>query len=307
VAILWPLCRPERKRPACALGWGDTINTANNQIIGGGFSYDAAGNMLSDGIHNYSYDAEGNLVTVDGGATATYTYDALNQRVRVDGPATGSEEFLYNVNGQRVSIWNPSTGLQTQGQAYWGAQPVEFYQPGVGAHFQHQDWEGTERVQTSYTGAVESTYTSLPFGDGYSASGGDIDAYHFAGQDQDSSASDHAQFREYSNMTGRWFSPDPYSGSYDPLNPQSMNRYAYALGNPLTFTDALGLTICEQAADSANWNDSGVIVFGYPDVCYRTDGGGGGSYISAGGGGAGAGASGTANNGPTVSHCLGNL
>lgn len=48
-------------------------------------------------------------------------------------------------------------------------------------------------------------------------------------------------------MAGRWFSPDPYSGSYDPLNPQTMNRYAYVLNNPLMFTDALGLVTCAAA------------------------------------------------------------
>ena len=37
-------------------------------------------------------------------------------------------------------------------------------------------------------------------------------------------------------------SPDPYSGSYDMNNRQSLNRYSYVLSNhPLTFTDRLGL------------------------------------------------------------------
>ncbi|HEX3942411.1 MAG TPA: hypothetical protein VHX11_13075 [Acidobacteriaceae bacterium] len=36
-------------------------------------------------------------------------------------------------------------------------------------------------------------------------------------------------------------SRDPYSGSYDFSNPQSLNRYSYAMNNPLTFTDPSGL------------------------------------------------------------------
>jgi hypothetical protein len=36
--------------------------------------------------------------------------------------------------------------------------------------------------------------------------------------------SEHAQFRQYSFLQGRWLAPDPYMGSYDPTNPQSMNR-----------------------------------------------------------------------------------
>jgi hypothetical protein len=39
-------------------------------------------------------------------------------------------------------------------------------------------------------------------------------------------------------------SPDPYDGSYDPNNPQSLNRYSYALNNPLVFSDPSGLNPC---------------------------------------------------------------
>ncbi len=38
---------------------------------------------------------------------------------------------------------------------------------------------------------------------------------------------------------GRWLSPDALGG--DVTNPQSLNRYAYALNNPTTFVDPLGL------------------------------------------------------------------
>ncbi len=37
------------------------INSANNQIITSGYSYDPAGNMLNDGVNAYTYDAEGNI------------------------------------------------------------------------------------------------------------------------------------------------------------------------------------------------------------------------------------------------------
>jgi RHS repeat-associated protein len=52
---------------------------------------------------------------------------------------------------------------------------------------------------------------------------------HFAGLEHDSgSNTDHAQFRQYSNAQGRWMGMDPYAGSYDFSNPQSLNRYSYA-------------------------------------------------------------------------------
>ncbi len=46
-------------------------------------------------------------------------------------------------------------------------------------------------------------------------------------------------FRLYSDGVGRWISPDPVGGSI--FNPQSLNRYAYVLNNPTSFTDPLGL------------------------------------------------------------------
>lgn len=54
---------------------------SNNRINNGIEKYDAAGNMTTDGFHNYTYDAENRIATVDGGAT-TYVYDANGQCVR---------------------------------------------------------------------------------------------------------------------------------------------------------------------------------------------------------------------------------
>ncbi len=228
-----------------------SVNTANNQL--NGYTYDAAGNMTNDGNHSYTYDAEGNLTAVDGGATASYVYDALNHRVRtvVDSQVT---EFVFNQSGQRVSTWKPGF-YQLAGQSYWGAKPVEFYVASV-ANYQHQDWLGTERLRTTYNGAVEGSYQSLPFGDGQTSSGEDYDAYHFAVLDTDSeSATDHAQFRQYSPAQGRWMRPDPYAGSYDANNPQSFNRYSYVLNNPLAGIDPSGLNCDIQGNGCPGYGD----------------------------------------------------
>jgi hypothetical protein len=84
------------------------------------------------------YDAEGNVMAVDGGAKATYVYNALNQRVRatVGGTAT---EYFFNAGGQRVSECNGSTGAQLEGKYHWGAMPVAYYASGS-THFEQQDW-----------------------------------------------------------------------------------------------------------------------------------------------------------------------
>ena len=101
-------------------------------------------------------------------------------------------------------------------------------------------WLGTERARTTANATLEGSYSSLPFGDGTALSGTDNAPAHFAGLAQDLSARaglSQAMFREYRSTSGTWLSPDSYSGSYKPVNPQTFNRYVYAGNSPLTFVD----------------------------------------------------------------------
>jgi RHS repeat-associated protein len=60
--------------------------------------------------------------------------------------------------------------------------------------------------------------------------------------------------RELLPTQGRWLSPDPAGmNAADPSNPQSWNRYAYVLNNPLILIDPSGLQ------NGVDW-DTGCIV-----------------------------------------------
>src|SRR5579884_1941837 len=52
---------------------------------------------------------------------------------------------------------------------------------------------------------------------------------------------DYALNRYYSAPMGRFLSAVPYGGSMDPENPQSFNRYAYVMGDPVNGNDPTGL------------------------------------------------------------------
>jgi RHS repeat-associated protein len=275
------------------------FNTSTNQVQTSGYAYDAAGNMTNDGLHSYTYDAEGNMTKVDGGSTVTYTYDALNHRVRFDAGGA-AVEFIFNPAGQHTSAWDAVNRWEWEGWTYWGSTRLSFY-GNITTRFEHQDWMGTERARTNVSGQVVESFSSLPFGDGYTVGAGgegDWDAYHFGTLDQDSTSNEHAQFREYSNMPGRWMSPDPYAGSYDFSNPQSLNRYSYVTNNPLSMIDPLGLVY----NNAVNWaynpctdNDDPII------VCFWNGSDGGASEGAIYGGGSRAGGSGPGaapNNGP---------
>jgi len=89
----------------------------------------------------------------------------------------------------------------------------------------------------------------------------------------------------------RWISPDPAGVAVaDPSNPQTWNRYAYVVNNPLQFTDPTGLE-CFDAGDNPEDCDGGFsLAFGFDrgggyfsglffddwndPIPWRTDGGG---------------------------------
>ncbi len=66
--------------------------------------------------------------------------------------------------------------------------------------------------------------------------------YKFTGKERDSeSGLDNFGARYNSSSMGRFMSVDPSRESVSPANPQSWNRYAYALNNPLAYVDRNGL------------------------------------------------------------------
>src|SRR5256885_8045894 len=63
----------------------------------------------------------------------------------------------------------------------------------------------------------------------------------FTTYDRDGNGSDEAMFRRYNRKHSRFDQPDPYEGSYDLSDPQSLNRYAYTQNDPVNFVDPSGL------------------------------------------------------------------
>jgi RHS repeat-associated protein len=173
----------------------------------------------------------------------------MNNRTQI-APTRGTYEFVFDIFGRRVSCWSAASHTLAIANVYSDTSPVAFRNAGS-TSFEHLNWVGTERVRTSYSGSETSAFSSLPWGDGLSPNGDNGDQYDFAGLDRDpEDNSEHAQFRQYAVNQGRWLMIDPYYGSYDFNNPQSFNRYSYALNNPVSFTDTSGL-ICTQNPDGS--------------------------------------------------------
>jgi len=75
----------------------------------------------------------------------------------------------------------------------------------------------------------------------------------FTGKERDSeSGLDYFGARYFGSALGRFTSPDPLLNSGRPDDPQTWNRYAYTLNNPLRYTDPNGLYVWGNCAGDAD-------------------------------------------------------
>ncbi len=215
-----------------------TFDTYNRIASGNGVSYDAAGNVINDGFHTYTYDAENRMISVDGGTTASYVYDLQGRRARA---ATGSEtqDFAFDLQGKAITAIRASDGVWVRSEIWSPIGYLATYMNST-TYFNHSDWLGTVRARSNVSGGPAETYTSLPFGDGLSSIG--VSPIHFTEQERDAETGlDHFWYRQYSSTEGRWLSPDPAGlAAADPADPQSWNRYASSGPSSLPFCTLLG-------------------------------------------------------------------
>jgi RHS repeat-associated protein len=201
---------------------GGVTNNRIASVSGLNYVYDnggaGTGNVTNDGAHSYQYDGENRLVKVDNGSTAVNTYDAANRRVK-----------KVSAAGTTWYVWEGGQVIAEYGAVPVGASNIRYY---------HPDRLST-RMITDESGGVAGTQDHLPFGEDAGVTG-ENEKHRFTNYERDAeSGTDYAVNRQYANSTGRFLRPDPVSGSTS--DPQSLNRYAYSLNDPINLADPLGL------------------------------------------------------------------
>jgi len=189
------------------------FSTSNNRISGWG--YDAAGNLLNDTVHSYTYDAENKISKVDN--VTAYVYDGAGHRVKkLVGENT---RFVYGIGGELAAEFDGTTGSLKKEYVYGGATLVTIEPTAVnsnGTQYTTSDNLGSPRVITNSSGAVVSRHDYVPFGEeifagtggrtaamGFSGSG-DGNRKKFTGYERDTETGlDVAQARYFSSTQGR--------------------------------------------------------------------------------------------------------
>lgn len=214
-------------------------------IPGRTVSYDGNGNLLTDNLNTYTWDAYGRMSTVNtGSATVAAIYDGLGRIVENNAGGTYTE-FVYGPTGAKLAQVNGNALIKAFVALPGGAKAI-YNSTGL-TYFRHSDWLGSSRLTSTATRPtlMYSSTAYAPFGESQQGQTAGTPDASLTGQDQNavSSLYDFA-FREQSSSQGRWISPDPAGlAAADPTNPQTWNRYAYVNNTPVNLIDPLGLCV----------------------------------------------------------------
>jgi RHS repeat-associated protein len=219
-----------------------SLEMEETQELGGGeihytFTYDDYGNCItkSDGINTweYAYDCENRLLSIaeNGQITEEYIYNGDGQRIKkIDSDSTriyiySGINILYEIN------------MTTQMDAIYIYGPTGRIAKKVNdiTEFYHTDHLGSTRLTTSETGSKVTEVQYKPFGEQINTTD---ERYTFNRKELDSTGLYYYGARYYDPDTGRFLTRDPLQG--DRVTPQTLNRYAYCLNNPLKYIDPIG-------------------------------------------------------------------
>ncbi len=241
-----------------------TVSTANNRLTSTGYTYDNAGNTLTDAnSQTFTYDGENKQIQVNSGSTVLgqYYYDGDGKRVKKVVPGTGETTiFVYDAAGKQIAEYSTIVTASADAKV----------------NYLTSDHLGSPRINTDQNGLVITRHDYHPFGEEIGGSGGrtaglnygsDTVRKQFTGKERDvESGLDYFEARYYSSTLGRFVNPDEFSGGPDELfdfadaaaenptfyanleKPQSLNKYQYAYSNPYRYLDLDG----HEASESTN-------------------------------------------------------
>ena len=205
----------------------NNLNQLTN-LSGQALSFDANGNLLSDGQRNYNWDAENRLVGISypgqSGKQTAFSYDGLSRRTAIAStPASGSTtttNYLWcgsSICQARDTSNSPIRSYYAEGEFVPGtpAQPY-YYGPDQINSVRRVFAGATSAPAYSYDPYGNALQTTAPFTDfGYAGMFFNTDSELYL-----------TKYRVYDPVSGRWSSRDPSGEGSDP----TANLYTYVGG-----------------------------------------------------------------------------
>jgi RHS repeat-associated protein len=196
------------------------------------FGYDANGNVTSDGVNAYEWNARNQLAQVSGTGAASFVYDGLGRRRSrtISGVASASLYDGPNVV-QELSGGSPVANVVTSLRIDEALTRSD----ATGTAALLADGLGSTVALADSGGVVRTEYTYEPFGATTVTGTGSTNVAAFTGRELDESGLYFYRARYYDPGRERFVSEDPL----DVLG--GMNLFTYVSDRPTQYVDPLGL------------------------------------------------------------------
>jgi RHS repeat-associated protein len=247
-----------RTAEALSPSYNDTYNYAssNNQLASltqdgttiRAFSYDGAGNLISDSngsaTYNYGYNNSGRLATLTVGSTptASYVYDGLGRlAIRTNQSLSGITQYVYDQAGHLLAESDGSGNTLTE-YVWLDDMPIALVadvDTDPILYFVHTDHLNRPIRMTDGGENVVWDAVYNPFGGVNSITGPAANNLRFPGQYFLMEDGLHYNwYRHYDPSIGRYIQPD--SLGLTTLLSDGPSVYGYAQQSPLTYVDPRG-------------------------------------------------------------------
>ena len=209
--------------------------------------FDANGNLTSVNPTNLlAYDYENRLVqTSFTDATNTYQYDGAGNRMSANRSGVVTRYVLDRNSALAQVLAETDASGNVIYYYIYGLGLVSRIDAGGNAQFYHYDSRGSTIAMTDASGKITEAYAYDPFGrpiNGYPSD----NRFRYLGRhgvlDEENGLL-YIRARYYSTKRGRFITKDPTTGKEG--DSQSMNRYIYALNNPVRLIDISGMSAQE--------------------------------------------------------------
>lgn len=206
------------------------------------YTYDANGNLISDGHQCFAYNDANQLAAVRDCVTnqlvAEYVYDHAGRRAIEKHYRDGQlAETVYTV-GQHTETAVAADGSREDTTYHRvNDELVARANPDGTITYYHGDHLGSTSLLTDESGALVEETRYYPFG--ALREGGALSRFLYTGQEADAETGLYYYGARFYNPALRRF-VQPDSLLPDPYDPQQLNRYSYVANNPLKYTDPSG-------------------------------------------------------------------
>lgn len=225
------------------------LTNINGQSVG----YDANGNMTNavipgSAITNLTYDARNRLTSAGG---LTYGYDPENRRISVTS-GSGKTSYVFNPNNALDQVLVKTAADGTVTRYVYGLGLIGEETSGNFTTY-HYDYRGSTTALTDIHGTVTQRFSYGPNGEpvGFNPATAPTQFLYNGryGVMTDTNGLNYMRARYYSPNIARFINQDVVLGSVG--SAPSMNRFAYANGDPINKNDPFGLAAKPTASMSS--------------------------------------------------------